>query len=44
MVYVSHQAGEIVRLASQVVRIEAGRVQAVGGLELLDVRVEEMIY
>jgi molybdate transport system ATP-binding protein len=44
MVYVSHQAGEIVRLASQVVRIEGGHVQAVGGLELLDVRVEEMIY
>jgi molybdate transport system ATP-binding protein len=36
MVYVSHQAGEIQRLASQVVRIEDGRVLAVGGLELLD--------
>jgi molybdate transport system ATP-binding protein len=36
MIYVSHQAGEILRLASQVVRIEDGRVQAVGGLELLD--------
>ena len=36
MVYVSHQAGEILRLASQVVRIEDGRVFAVGGLELLD--------
>jgi molybdate transport system ATP-binding protein len=36
MIYVSHQAGEIQRLASQVVRIEDGRVQAVGGLELLD--------
>ena len=36
MVYVSHQAGEILRLASQVVRIEDGRVLAVGGLELLD--------
>jgi molybdate transport system ATP-binding protein len=44
MVYVSHQAGEIIRLASQVVRIEDGRVQAVGGLELLDVRPEEMIH
>ena len=41
MVYVSHQAGEIVRLASQVVRIEDGRVQAVGGLELLDVTANE---
>jgi molybdate transport system ATP-binding protein len=36
MIYVSHQAGEIVRLASQVVRIEDGRVLATGGLELLD--------
>ena len=44
MVYVSHQAGEIVRLASQVVRVEDGRVQAIGGLELLDVRPEEMMY
>jgi molybdate transport system ATP-binding protein len=36
MIYVSHQAGEITRLASQVVRIEDGQVQGVGGLELLD--------
>jgi molybdate transport system ATP-binding protein len=36
MIYVSHQAGEIQRLASQVVRIEEGRVAGVGGLELLD--------
>jgi len=36
MIYVSHQAGEIVRIASQVVQIEDGKVQAVGGLELLD--------
>jgi molybdate transport system ATP-binding protein len=36
MIYVSHQAGEISRLCSQVVRIEDGRVQASGGLELLD--------
>jgi molybdate transport system ATP-binding protein len=36
MIYVSHQAGEIQRLASQVVRIEDGRVQATGGLQLLD--------
>jgi molybdate transport system ATP-binding protein len=36
MIYVSHQAGEIQRLASQVVRIEDGRVLATGGLELLD--------
>ena len=36
MIYVSHQAGEITRLASQVVRIEDGQVLAAGGLELLD--------
>jgi molybdate transport system ATP-binding protein len=39
MVYVSHQAGEILRIASQVVRIEDGRVLATGGLELLDAEV-----
>ena len=39
MIYVSHQAGEITRLASQVVRIEDGRVLAAGGLELLDAEV-----
>ena len=39
MIYVSHQAGEILRLASQVVRIEDGRVLAAGGLELLDAEV-----
>ena len=36
MVYVSHQAGEIQRLALQVVRIAEGRVTGVGGLEMLD--------
>jgi molybdate transport system ATP-binding protein len=36
MIYVSHQAGEIQKLCSQVVRIEDGHVQASGGLELLD--------
>ena len=36
MIYVSHQAGEIQRLCSQVVRIEDGQVAATGGLELLD--------
>jgi molybdate transport system ATP-binding protein len=44
MIYVSHQAGEIVRLASQVVRIEEGRVVAVGGMDLLDVRASDMVY
>jgi molybdate transport system ATP-binding protein len=37
MIYVSHQAGEIAKVASRVVRIEDGRVLAAGGLELLDV-------
>jgi molybdate transport system ATP-binding protein len=36
MVYVSHHAAEVRRLATAVVRIEAGRVIATGGLELLD--------
>ena len=39
MIYVSHLAGEIHRLCSQVVRIEDGRVQATGGLELLGVEI-----
>lgn len=36
MVYVSHHAAEIKRIATSVVRIETGRVMAVGGVELLD--------
>ena len=44
MIYVSHQAGEILRVASQVVRIEDGRVQAIGGLELLDAERREMVW
>jgi molybdate transport system ATP-binding protein len=44
MIYVSHQAGEIVKLASQVVRIEDGSVMAVGGLELLDMEQREMVF
>jgi molybdate transport system ATP-binding protein len=35
MVYVSHNGGELTRLATSVVLIEAGRVAAVGGPELL---------
>jgi molybdate transport system ATP-binding protein len=42
MIYVSHQAGEILRLCTQVVRIEDGRVEASGGLELLDAARREM--
>jgi len=36
MIYVTHQADDARRLATTVVRVEAGRVAAVGGLELLD--------
>jgi molybdate transport system ATP-binding protein len=36
MVYVSHQPGEIRRIATSVVRLDAGRVVASGGLDLLD--------
>jgi molybdate transport system ATP-binding protein len=44
MIYVSHQAGEILRLASQVVRVEDGRVLAAGGLELLDAERRDMVF
>jgi molybdate transport system ATP-binding protein len=37
MVYVSHNAGELRRLATQVILLEAGRVTGAGGKELLDV-------
>jgi molybdate transport system ATP-binding protein len=36
MVYVSHHAGELRRIATQVVKLAAGRVEAIGGLEILD--------
>jgi molybdate transport system ATP-binding protein len=36
MVYVSHQAAELRRIATSVVRLSAGRVEAAGGKELLD--------
>jgi molybdate transport system ATP-binding protein len=35
MIYVSHDAGEVKRIASRVVRMDAGRVTATGGVELL---------
>jgi molybdate transport system ATP-binding protein len=44
MIYVSHQAGEILRLCTQVVRIEDGKVEASGGLELLDAERREMTH
>jgi molybdate transport system ATP-binding protein len=36
MVYVSHQAAELRRIATAVVRLNRGRVEAIGGTELLD--------
>jgi molybdate transport system ATP-binding protein len=36
MVYVSHQAAELRRIATAVVRLDAGSVAAAGGTELLD--------
>jgi len=36
MVYVSHHAVELRRMATAVVRLDAGRVEAIGGSELLD--------
>ena len=37
MVYVSHHPGELRRIATTVVRIDAGRVSGIGGTELLEV-------
>jgi len=37
MIYVSHDAAEVTRIATRVVRIEGGRVSATGGAELLSV-------
>jgi len=36
MIYVSHDAGEVARIATRVVRIEDGRVTASGGAEVLE--------
>jgi molybdate transport system ATP-binding protein len=36
MIYVSHHAAEVKRIASTIVRIESGRVTGIGGAELLD--------
>jgi ABC-type molybdate transport system ATPase subunit len=36
MVYVSHHAGELRRVATTVVRLDSGRVVQTGGLALLD--------
>jgi molybdate transport system ATP-binding protein len=36
MIYVSHHAAEVRRIATTVVRIENGGVTGVGGIELID--------
>ena len=36
MIYVSHNAAELRRIATSVVRLDAGRVVAAGGLDLLN--------
>lgn len=36
MIYVSHDASEVKRIASRVVRLEGGHVTATGGVQLLD--------
>jgi molybdate transport system ATP-binding protein len=36
LIYVSHNAAEVRRIATRVVRLEAGAVAAIGGIELLD--------
>ena len=36
MVYVSHHAGELRRVATMIVRVEEGSVSSVGGIELLE--------
>ena len=38
MVYVSHDAGEVRRLATQVIRVQGGRITATGGVEVLTPR------
>ena len=35
MIYVSHNAAEVARIATRVVRIEGGRVTAIGGVKML---------
>jgi len=35
MIYVSHQPGEVRRIATTIVRIDDGRVSGIGGVELL---------
>jgi molybdate transport system ATP-binding protein len=43
MVYVSHHAGELRRIATSVVLLDAGRVAATGGIEVLDAATAELM-
>jgi molybdate transport system ATP-binding protein len=43
MVYVSHHAGELKRIATSVVLLDAGRVAATGGIEVLDAATAELM-
>ena len=43
MVYVSHHAGELKRIATSVVLLDGGRVAAAGGLEVLDAATAELM-
>jgi molybdate transport system ATP-binding protein len=43
IIYVSHNAAEVKRIASHVVRIDGGRVTATGTAELLDAGQVDML-
>ena len=43
MVYVSHHAAEVRRIATTVVRVDAGRIIGIGGTELLDLAEEDAL-
>ena len=43
IVYVSHDAAEVRRIASHVVRLDEGRVTATGGIDLLDAAQADML-
>ena len=43
MLYVSHLADEVRRIATQVLRIDNGRITAQGGVELLDAGMTDML-
>ncbi|MGB2657966.1 MAG: molybdenum ABC transporter ATP-binding protein, partial [Pseudolabrys sp.] len=43
IVYVSHNAAEVRRIVSHVVRLDEGRVTATGGIDLLDAAPADML-